>query len=128
MVTASLGTAVRMPSEEKLSTAIVAYGTYTAGGAGAAVVCTLDNDYPPIDITIQSPVLFILQYPKETSDRAITEMDIFIPDGQMDRGVDPDQANKFRITTNRTFTIWDTSNKNGIFVISYIPQGSPQLT
>lgn len=123
-----LGTAVRMPSSEKLSTSIVAFGEYTAAGAGAAVVCTLDSDYPPIDITLQSPILFILQYPKETGVRAVTEMDIFIPNDQMDRGVDPDGVNEFRVTTNRTFTIWDTSNKNGIFMISYIPQGSPQLT
>lgn len=123
-----LGTAVRMPSEKKLSTSIVAYGTYTATGAGAAVTCTLDNDYPPIDRTIQSPVLFILQYPKETTDRAITEMDIFIPNDQMARAVAPDGANEFQISGARTFVIWDTSNKDGIFVISYIPQGSPQLT
>lgn len=122
-----LGTAVRMPSAKKLEEVITAYFTMTSTGATKADTVTLDNDYPPIDLSLQSPVLGIFMIADET---AITTVDpeVFIPNGQMSRAVAPDGAGEFQLTGARTFAVYHAGDLNGKGMITYVPRGSPQLT
>ena len=121
-----LGASVRMPSSKKLSTAITAYFELASDGASPSTL-TLDSDYPPIDLSIQSPVLGIFLINDETA-VAIADPEHFIPAGQMARGTAPDSAGEFQLTGARTINVFHTGDKNSKGMITYIQQGSPQLT
>lgn len=124
---AELGTSVRMPSEKQLAKAITVGITYTSGGATTAVTITLDSDYPPIDRTIQSPILGIFLIADETA-VAVDDIQMSIPSNQVARGSAADSGNEFAITGARTISVYNTPDKNGIGWMTYIPQGSPALT
>lgn len=127
MAVAELGTAIRMPSSKQLSKAITIGITYTSGGAATEVTITLDSDYPPIDLSIQSPILGIFLIADETA-VAVDDIQIFLPTGQVARASTPDTAGTFQISGAREIVLENTPDKNGIGWMTYIPKGSPALT
>lgn len=116
-----LGVAARSPSAKDLARAITVGGIYTSAGATTVVTITLDSDYPPIDLNIQSPVLFLLCMSDETI-LAVADNAYHLPKDQMARTVAPDSANEFQITGERTIIFYNTPDKNGKFILSYIPR------
>lgn len=118
-----LGVAARSPSAKDLARAITVAGTYVSVGATAVVTITLDSDYPEIDRGIQSPVLFLRCISDETA-LAVADNAIMLPKDQMARAVAPDSANEFQITGARTIAFYNTPDKDGQFVLSYIPRGT----
>jgi len=124
---AELGTAVRMPRKEDTNKAITAFFTLTSTGGTKADTITLDNDYPPIDLTIQSPILGIFMIADETG-VAIDDPEIFLPTGQVDRGDAADSAGEFAITGARTISVYHEGDQNGKGMVTYVPKGSSQLT
>ena len=122
-MSAPLGVAARSPSAKDFKKAIVAMGTYTSLGATTAVTITLDPDYPEIDLGIQSPVLVLLCMPDETA-LLHAELMIHLPKDQMARAVAPDSALEFQITGARTIAFYNTPDKDGNFILSYIPRGT----
>jgi hypothetical protein len=118
-----LGTSVRAPSAKDVSRAITIGGTYTSGGATTVVTITIDPDYPAIDRSIQSPVLLLLCISDETA-LAVGDNAIHLPKDQMEVGVAPDSANEFLITGDRTIDFYNTPDKDGKFILSYIPKAT----
>jgi len=124
MANAPLGTSVRMPSEKSRKKAITAIGVWTSGGAGQIDTLTLDSDYPPIDMGLQSPVLGIAIIEGETPASDIPFA--CLPTNQMGRGTAADTQGKFRILTGRTISLFHDRDLDGVAIVSYIPIGSSQ--
>jgi len=94
-------------------------GTFTAGGAGAAVTVTLPDSNPPIKQRIQSPILAAVSLTKNV----ITDTQHFMPNHQKARATAPVAPEDWQLTGARTFKIWDAKNKNGFVLTWYIPDG-----
>lgn len=117
-----LGAAAAAPNEKDYSKMICAGVAHTSTGAAGVETLTIDNDYPPIDMGIQSPVLAIILIENETP--ANDQNEVFLPSGQMARGTAPDSAGEFEITGERTIDIYQTNDLNGNALIFYIPKGT----
>lgn len=103
-----------------------AIGTYVKAGAGAKVTVTIGDHYPAIKRAIPFPVISIIKIPTEAASTA-AGIEFYTPDNMTKRGTgvgyDPDGAGEFNITGNRTIDIWDLTNKDGICIIIYVPDG-----
>ncbi len=116
-------TTIYTPPESCWKRIVTAFGTYTSAGATTAITITIDNAYPPIDRGIQSPVLGILMIADESS-VAVGDIQVFDITGQVDRSSAPDSAGEFQITGDRTVKVYNTPDKDGKYIITYVAKGS----
>ena len=111
---------IHFPSEEKRSQ-IVGAVTSLAAGLGAVVTATIPVDYPPIDRTIQNPVIAAL-FVQDGAAQAANGCHAFDITGHCN-GV-PDSAGEFQITGERTIDFWQLPNETGHILIIYVSKGS----
>jgi len=123
MANTPLGTEVRMPSEKDRENAIVAFGSFTSIAGTEVLTMTLDNDYPPINMGLQSPILGIAFIEAEVAATDVCWAGI--PTNKM-ATLAPDTQGEFLVTAGRTINFYHTNDVNGIAIVSYIPKGSSQ--
>lgn len=112
------------PDKEARKRMVVAMCT-AAAGAGAVKTLTIPDAYPPIDLSIPSPVLAIMLGMNEAT-LVIDGSGVFAIGGQMSTA--PDSAGEFLITGARTINIWKLANKTAVAMVCYISKGSGQKT
>ncbi len=112
------------PDKEARRRMVVA-ATTVAAGAAAAKTITIPDAYPPIDLSIPSPVLAIMIGQNEAT-LVVDGSGVFAIAGQM--STTPDSAGEFQILSARTISIWKIANKTAVVLVCYISKGSGQKT
>lgn len=115
------------PNIEARSRVIAALSTLPAVGAPAESVLTIPNGYPPIDLSIPSPVLAIFALMTGANLVADGQQGFAIA-GQCAAGVAPTAQGEFRITGARTLGVWNMPNEAQVALVIYVAKGSGQET
>ena len=113
------------PDDEARSRVVAAITT-SAGGAGAAVVITIPNGYPPIDRTIPCPVLGIFTA-QVGATLVANGIEGYAMADQMG-ALAADSAGEFQITGARTISIWEQAAEAKIVLVIYVAKGTGQET
>jgi len=101
---------------------VVFAADYTSAGATTVCTATLPTYAPNIDIRIGHPVLSMMSYGNEAG-AAVGDKEIWLPENEVLRGTSGDSVGEWQISATNTIEIYNTPDKDGFLIITYIAMG-----
>lgn len=112
--------------EECAGHVVTVFLAVSTGGGGTAVTCTLDAGLPSIDLSKAHPILCVLWIDESTDDMSANDAEGNAND-EVARGTAPTVAGDFDIEGYMSFKLFQTTNADGIVMVTYWAAGCKQV-